>query len=361
LGVYDPTTGVDMLFLPETKVLTTGDEVVATPRPMSGPISLVTQSGAFGVAVLDYMAGEQLGLSKFVSFGNKIDVEEPEMLEYMLHDEKTQVVLLYAESIEAGRDFMKIAREVTRVKPIVALKSGKTEAGARAALSHTGAIAGSDRIYDSVFAQVGVIRVRDMEEFLDVGEALASQPPAQGNNVAVITSAGGPGIMAVDECESKGINVNKFSKETTSKFEELKKTGKIPSFATNFNPLDLTGSATSEMFELGAKILLEDPEVYGILLFGLHHSPAMQEDYVDRISNLSKNYIKPIIACDIGETEMAIYIRRRLDKLGIPAYSTPEDAARAMAALVHYGLYLKKNGYLEEYLSNWARRKHGST
>jgi acyl-CoA synthetase (NDP forming) len=361
LGVYDPTSGVDMLFLPETKVLTTGDEVVATPRPMSGPISLVTQSGAFGVAVLDYMAGEQLGLSKFVSFGNKIDVEEPEMLEYMLHDEKTRVILLYAESIEAGRDFMKIAREVTRVKPIVALKSGKTEAGARAALSHTGAIAGSDRIYDSVFAQVGVIRVRDMEEFLDVGEALSSQPPAQGNNVAVITSAGGPGIMAVDECQSKGINVNKFSDATMSKFEELKKAGKLPSFATNFNPLDLTGSATSEMFELGAKILLEDPEVYGILLFGLHHSPAMQEDYVDRISNLSKNYIKPIIACDIGETEMAIYIRRRLDKLGIPAYSSPEDAARAMAALVHYGLYLKKNGYLEEYLTNWAKRKHGST
>jgi acyl-CoA synthetase (NDP forming) len=361
LGVYDPTTGVDMLFLPETKVLTTGDEVVATPRPMSGPISLVTQSGAFGVAVLDYMAGEQLGLSKFVSFGNKIDVQEPEMLEYLLHDEKTRVVLLYAESIEAGRDFMKIAKQVTRVKPIVALKSGKTEAGARAALSHTGAIAGSDKIYDSVFAQVGVIRARDMEEFLDIGEALAAQPPAQGNNVAVITSAGGPGIMAVDECEAKGINVNKFSEETMGKFEELKKTGKIPSFATNFNPLDLTGSATTEMFELGTKILLEDPEVYGILLFGLHHSPAMQEDYVDRIYNLSKDYIKPIIACDIGETEMALYIRRRFDKLGIPAYSSPEDAARAMAAMVHYGLYLKKNGYLEEYLSNWTKRKHGST
>jgi acyl-CoA synthetase (NDP forming) len=358
LGVYDPTTGVDMLFLPETKVLTTGDEVVATPRPMSGPISLVTQSGAFGVAVLDYMAGEQLGLSKFVSFGNKIDVEEPEMLEYLLHDEKTRVVLLYAESIEAGRDFMKIAKQVTRVKPIVALKSGKTEAGARAALSHTGAIAGSDKIYDSVFAQVGVIRARDMEEFLDVGEVLAAQPPAQGNNVAVITSAGGPGIMAVDECEARGVNVNKFSDETISKLEDLKKTGKIPSFAANFNPLDLTGSATTEMFELGTKILLDDPDVYGILLFGLHHSPAMQEDYVDRIFDLAKNYSKPIIACDIGETEMAIYIRRRFDKLGIPAYSSPEDAARAMAALVHYGDYLKKNGYLEEYLENWAKHRH---
>jgi acyl-CoA synthetase (NDP forming) len=304
------------------------------------------------------MAGEQLGLSKFVSFGNKIDVEEPEVLKYLLHDEKTRVILLYAESIEAGREFMQVAREVTRVKPVVALKSGKTEAGARAALSHTGAIAGSDKIYDSVFAQVGVIRAIEMEEFLDVGEALAAQPPASGNNVALITSAGGPAIMAVDECESKGIQVKKFSDETIQKLEELKKSGKIPSFATNFNPLDLTGSATSEMFELGTKILLEDPEIYGVLVFGLHHSPAMQEDYVDRIFNLSKNYLKPIVACDIGETEMAIYIRRRFDKLGIPAYSSPEDAARAMAALVNYGLYLKKNGYLQEYLDNWTKYKH---
>jgi len=358
LGVYDSGTGVDMLFLPETKVLTTGDEVVATPRPMSGPIAIVTQSGAFGVAALDYLAGQQLGLSKFVSFGNKIDVDEPEMLQYLLHDEKTRVILLYAESIEAGREFMDVAKEVTAVKPIVALKSGRTEAGARAALSHTGAIAGSDRIYDSVFMQVGVVRVRDMEEFFDVGQALAFQPPAAGNNVAVITSAGGPAIMAVDECESKGIDVKRFSDETTGKFEELKEKGEIPSFATNLNPLDLTGSVTSHMFELGTKILLDDPEVYGLIVIGLHQAPALQEDYVDRIANLARNYAKPIVACDIGETEMAIYVRRRFDKLGIPAYRSPEDAARAMAALVNYGLYLKKNGYFQQYLNNWAKYKY---
>jgi len=356
LGVYDSSTGVDMLFLPETKVLTTGDEVVATPRPMSGPIAVVTQSGAFGVAVLDYMAGEQMGLSKFVSFGNKIDVEEPEMLLYLLYDERTRVILLYAESIDAGREFMEVAREVTKYKPIVALKSGKTEAGARAALSHTGAIAGSDKIYDSVFMQAGVLRVRDMEEFLDVGEALPFQPPAEGNNVAIVTSAGGPAILAIDECVSRGVNVKRFSEETVQKFEMLKKTGKLPSFATNFSPLDLTGSATSEMFEIGTKILLEDPEIYGVMVFGFHHAPAMQEDYVDRIVNLSKNYLKPIVACDIGETEMAIHIRRRFDKQGIPAYSSPEDAARAMAALVHYGSYLKKNGFLEGYLERFRKK-----
>jgi acyl-CoA synthetase (NDP forming) len=323
---------------------------------MLGPIAVVTQSGAFGVAVLDYMAGQQLGLSKFVSFGNKIDVKEPEILKFLLQDDKTRVILLYAEGIEAGREFMEVAQEVTKEKPIVALKSGKTDAGARAALSHTGAIAGSDRIYDGVFMQVGVLRARDMEEFLDVGQALAFQPPAASNNVAIITSAGGPAIMASDECESRGINVRRFSDETIRQFEQLKKTGKLPSFAADLNPLDLTGSATSEMFELGTKILLEDPEICGIIVLGLHHMPALQEDYVDRIANLSRSYDKPIVACDIGETEMAIYIRDRFDKLGIPAYSSPEDTARAMAALVNYGLYLKKIGCFEDYLEKFKKK-----
>jgi acetyl coenzyme A synthetase (ADP forming)-like protein len=357
LGVYDSSTGVDMLFLPETKVLTTGDEVVATPRPMPGPIAIVTQSGAFGVAALDYLAGRQLGLSKFVSFGNKIDVDESEMLEYLLQDEQTRVILLYAESIEAGRKFMKVAEKVTKEKPIVALKSGRTEAGIRAALSHTGAIAGLDRIYDSVFAQVGVIRAKDMEEFFDVGKALAFQPPATGRNVAIITSAGGPAIMAADECESRGIRVKRFSDQTIEKFEALKRAGKIPSFATNLNPLDLTGSVTSDMFVEGVKILLEDPEIHSIIVIGLHHAPALQEDFVDRIANVARNYTKPVVACDIGETEMALYIRSRFDKQGIPAYPSPEDAARAVVALVKYGQYLRKAGCFERYMEKFKTDK----
>jgi len=353
LGVYDSQTGVDMLFLPETKILTTGDEVVATPRPMSGHIAIVTQSGAFGAAALDYLTGKQLGVSKFVSFGNKCDVDESEMLSYLLHDERTRVILFYAESIDAGRDFMEVAKDVTQRKPIIALKSGKTEAGARAAVSHTGAMAGSDKIYDSVFMQVGIMRARDMEEFFDMGKALAFQPPAAGKNVAVITDAGGPGIMAVDECVAGGLNVQKLSNESIQKFEELKREGKIPLFATNLNPVDLTGSATSEMFEYGTKILLEDSDIHGIIVLGLHHLPALQEDFVDLVANLSKNYTKPVVACDIGETEMALHIRSRFDKLGLPAYFSPEDAARAMVALVNYGLYLKKCGRFQEYLATF--------
>lgn len=360
LGVYDSKTGVDMLFLPETKTLITGDEVVATPRPMAGPIAIVTQSGAFGAAALDYLSGKQMGVSKFVSFGNKADVTASEMLAYLLHDPKTQVILFYAESIDNGREFMEVARKVTPKKPIVALKVGRSEAGARAAASHTGSIAGSDKIYSSAFKQVGVLRANDLEEFFDMGKALAFQPPVAGKNVAIITDAGGPGIMAVDECVAQGLNVKKFSEETIAKFEKLKQEGKIPRFATNLNPVDLTGSVTSEMFEEGTRILFEDPEIDGIIVLGLHHLPALQEDFVDRVAELSKKYTKSVVACDVGETEMALHIRSRFDKLGIPAYFSPEDAARGMAALVNYGMYLKKCGQFDQYFESFMKRKNMS-
>ena len=357
LGVYDSSTGVDMLFLPETKILTTGEEVVATPRPMRGNIAIVTQSGAFGVAALDYLAGRQIGVSKFVSFGNKSDVDEAEMLHYLYYDEETKVILLYVEDIKNGKAFIEAASKVTRKKPVIALKAGKTEAGARAAASHTGAMAGSDQIYNAAFAQTGVLRVRDMEEFFDAAKALVMQPPAAGKNVAIITDAGGPGILAADECETQGLVVKRFSEKTLKKFEKLKREGKLPKFATNLNPVDVTGSATSEMFEVATDIVFQDPEVHGILLLGLHHTPALQEDYIDRVARVASKYEKPIVACDIGETEMALHTRSRFEKLGIPAYSSPEDAARAMSALAKYGLYLKKKGYFKEYLRNFFKEK----
>jgi acyl-CoA synthetase (NDP forming) len=355
LGVYDSQTGVDMLFLPETKTLTTGDEVVATPRPMAGPIAVVTQSGAFGAAALDYLSGKEMGVSKFVSFGNKADVTASEMLTYLLYDNLTRVILFYSESIDNGREFMEVAKEVTQKKPIIALKVGKSEAGARAAASHTGSIAGSDRIYTAAFHQTGVLRARDFEDFFDMGKALAFQPPATGKNVAIITDAGGPGIMCVDECVSLGLNVKRFSDETIGKFEKLKQEGRIPRFATNLNPVDLTGSVTSEMFEEGTRILFEDPEIEGIIILGLHHLPALQEDFVDRVAKLRRNYNKPVVACDVGETEMALHIRSRFDKLGIPSYYSPEDAARGMASLVNYGLYLKKCGQFNQYIESFSK------
>ena len=344
-----------MLFLPETKVLSTGDEVIATPRPFPGRIAIVTQSGAFGVAALDYLTGRQIGVSKFVSFGNKCDIKEAEVLHYLLHDDETTVILMYTEDIKGGRDFIDIARKVTQKKPVIAFKSGRTAEGARAAASHTGALAGSDKIYDAVFHQTGIVRAKDMEEFFDMGKALAMQPPAKGKNVAIITDAGGPGIMAVDECELKGLNVMRLSARTMQKFEKLKDEGKLPKFASVLNPVDITGSGTDAMFESVTRILFDDADICGIILLGLHHIPAIQEEYIDKVAYIACRTDKPIVACDIGETEMAIRTRSRFDKLGIPSYSSPEDAARAMSALVEYGHYLEKKGAFDDYMQTFLR------
>ncbi len=360
LGVFDSYTGVDTLFLPETKVLDTGEVMVATPRPMQGNMAMVSQSGAFGAAALDYLTGRQMGISKFVSFGNKSDVGEAEMLYYLGQDEKTRAILLYVESIEKGRDFMDVAKEVTKSKPIVALKSGRTKAGARAAASHTGAMSGTSAIYDAAFSQVGVVKSYNMVQFFNVGKALAFQPPAKGRNIAILTDAGGPGVMAADECEFRGINVKIFTDETINKLEKLKEKGMIPPFSQVRNPIDLTGSATSEMFEKAMDIITADEEIHGVIAIGIHHLPAIHEDFVDRVWQVSSKTTKPIVACDIGETEMALHIRSKFEKLGIPAYPAPEDTAQAMAALISYGEYLQNSrhfdGYLEKFLASKEKK-----
>jgi acyl-CoA synthetase (NDP forming) len=355
LGVYYSKTGIDTLFLPETKVLTTGEEVVATPRPMPGNIAMITQSGAFGVAALDYLTGRQMGVSKFVSFGNKCDVTESDILHYLLHDKETKVILVYLEDITAGREFLKIAKKVTVKKPVVIIKSGRSAAGARAAASHTGAIAGSDKIYAAAFEQGGVIRARDMEEFFDIGKALAMQPPAMGKNIGILTDAGGPGVMTVDECEALGLTVERFSEATLKKFQELKDQNIILKIAATSNPVDLTGSVIDDMFVMAADLMFQDPTINGIILLGLHHMPGLREVYIDGIAKVAENYNKPIVMCDIGETEMALYTRARFDKLGVPSFESPEDAARAMKALVTYGSYLKKSGCAGEYMETFKK------
>jgi acyl-CoA synthetase (NDP forming) len=355
LGVFYQKTGIDTLFLPETKVLTTGEDVVATPRPLPGNIAMVTQSGAFGVAALDYLTGRQMGVSKFVSFGNKSDVSESDILHYLLYDDETKVILLYLEDVKFGREFLEIAKKVTVKKPVVVIKSGRSAAGARAAASHTGAIAGSDKIYDAAFEQGGVIRANDMEEFFDIGKALAMQPPATGTNIGILTDAGGPGVMTVDELEKLGLTVNHFSEETDSKFQELKDKDIILKIAATHNPVDLTGSVTDDMFVTAADIMFKDPQIYGIILLGLHHMPGLREKYIDGIVQISHKYNKPIVMCDIGETEMALYTRSRFDRLCVPSFGSPEDAARSMKALVWYGEYLKRNGCSDEYIANFKK------
>ncbi len=342
LGIYDPYSGMDTLFLPEVKMLSTGREVVATPRPLPGQISLISQSGAFGVAALDYMAGNMMGVRSFVSLGNRCDVDEHELLPFFQEDERTKVVLLYLEGLKDGREFMDAAKKFTRSKPVVALKSGRTEAGARAAASHTAALAGVDKIYDAAFNQSGIVRAQTLEEFFDMGRALQLQPPATGNRIAILTNAGGPGIITADTCVESGLRVDRLSESVLKKLEEMRKRGELLAIMTGANPVDLSGQGTSEMFAKVLRVLMDDTEVDCVIVMAFHHAPPILDDAVKAIADTHKGYLKPLVACDIGGTEMAEEFRARFEKYGIPAYETPERAARAMFALVRYGRYVTR-------------------
>jgi acyl-CoA synthetase (NDP forming) len=341
LGIYDPYTGMDTLFLPEVKMLSTGREVVATPRPLRGYISLVSQSGAFGVAALDYMAGKMMGVRTFVSLGNRADVDEHELLDFFREDEKTKVLLLYVEGLGSGRAFLDAARRFTRSKPIVALKSGRTEAGARAAVSHTAALAGVDEIYDAAFTQTGIVRAQTMEEYFDMARGLQLQQPAPGNRVAILTNAGGPGIIAADTCAQSGLRVDRLSENALEKLAAMKARGELLQISTGSNPIDLSGQGTSEMFAKVLRTLMDDPEIDSAVVMAFHQAPPILDDAVQAIAETHEGYTKPIVACDIGGTEMAQEFRTRFEKYGIPAYETPERAARAMYALAKYGQYLR--------------------
>lgn len=344
LGIYDAYTGIDTLFLPETKFLSDGREMIATPRPRPGSISFLTQSGAFGAAALDYMAGHGMGIRGFVSYGNRCDVTEDELLEYFANDHKTKVILMYVEGLAKGRDFLEKAKEATKKKPVVALKSGKTEAGTRAAASHTAALAGMEQIYDGAFKQVGIIRVRNVEELFDFGRALVLQPPSYTRNVAVLTNAGGPGIIATDALEESGLEVHKFPERIMSKLSDFRSKKLLLPVLTGYNPLDLSAEATSEMFALAISTILDDPEIGGLVLIMLHHAPTILDDAADKVAKTVPKYGKPVTVCDMGGTEMAETMRMAFEKRGIPSYSVPERAARALWALTYYGTYLRDHG-----------------
>ncbi len=335
VGVVVPDHGVDTMFLPVSKEFE-GRPLESLPRPAPGSISLISQSGAFGVACLDYMYGENIGLAKFVSYGNKADVDEVELMEYLGNDDQTKVILMYSESIDRGREFLEIARRITQRKPIVVLKAGRTSAGSRAASSHTAAIAGSDRIYEAAFKQAGILRADDMEHMFDMAKALVTQPPAGGPRIAILTDGGGVGVMTADAVEMCGLQAPRTSEESERKLRKLMEAGVVPPIAAIHNPIDLTGSATNESFVESLRVLVDDPQVDGIIMLALHHVPGVTGELPSKIAAVDMKG-KPIVMVDVGEGSYAREFRRRFEQLGIPAYPEPERAVRAMKALVDYG------------------------
>ncbi|MEM1746815.1 MAG: CoA-binding protein [Sulfolobales archaeon] len=346
VGVYVPKTGMNTLFLSKER----------QGYPTHGFIAFASQSGAFGSAVLDWAAMRGIGISKFVSYGNKADVDEVDVLLYLKNDEDTRVITLYIEGIENGAEFFKVLGEVTKYKPVVVLKSGRTEAGARAASSHTGSLAGSDSIYDAVFKQSGAIRAYSMEELFDLAMGLAMQPPAAGERVVVLTVGGGSGVMATDALSELGLKVPKLSDSTVSKLRKI-----LLPFASPYNPVDVTGSAVDEHLVEAIDILLTSEDQIDAVMWLPYYmvpgiTPELNKKFLERVKKVFRetNRVVPIVGVATGGSYTAIYAKEA-ESMGIPMYVSPERAAKVIKALVDYGRWLKRTGYFDYHIEKFRR------
>jgi acetyl coenzyme A synthetase (ADP forming)-like protein len=328
LGTFSPKSNIDTLFLPSN----------TTPRPGIGSIAFITQSGSVGGAVLSFAYNDGIGISRFISFGNAADIDEGDIIDYLEDDKETTVTGLYLESVNRGRKFIDICRRATKVKPFVVIKAGRSEAGTRAVSSHTGSLAGTDRIYDAAFEAAGAIRVKTIGEFFDVALALSSQPPAKGDRIAIITSGGGFGIMTLDALADYDLMAPELSKELQKKLH-----AKLPYYYSVKNPVDLTGSATAEQFGFALNTLLDSNEVDGIILIPLFMTPLLDADRVSQlITEASNQRKKPVLVVSVPANKE---IRDRMQALrlaGVPAYHLPLFGARGMSSLVRYGEILRR-------------------
>jgi acetate---CoA ligase (ADP-forming) len=305
--------------------------------PPAGPVSFMSQSGAMGVTILDYAAEYGIGVHHFVSVGNKADVSGNDLIQYWADDPATRVILMYLENFGNPRHFTRIAREVTKVKPIIAVKAGRTAAGARAASSHTGALAGLDSATDALLAQCGVIRVDTVGELFDLAMAFGHLPVPEGNRVAVVTNAGGPGIIITDACEARGLSVAELSEETQARLREH-----LPEEASVRNPVDMIASATPESYRIALEAVLSDPNIDAAIAAFVPPLRVRQQDVARSIVAAREAHPgKPMLAVLMGRAGLPEG-RADLRDAGIPAYIFPESAARSLAAMYRYGEWVKR-------------------
>lgn len=308
----------------------------APSQPLRGRISFMSQSGALGAAILDHADNIKVGFAKFVSLGNKTDVSGNDLLMAWEDDPDTETILMYIESFGNPRNFVRIARSVTRKKPIIALKSGRTEAGAAAAASHTGALAGLDEATDALFEQCGVIRVGSIEELFDIAIAFANQPLPKGDRIAILTNAGGPAIMTVDALVGAGLELAEFSDRTKRKLREY-----LPEEASIRNPVDMIAAAGPKEYTMSMKAILADRGVDALITIFVPPIVTKEIEIAHSIVEASKKYNKPVLSCFLGRTEDSpgfVYLTDH----NIPSYLFPESAVKSLTAMIAYSAYLRR-------------------
>jgi len=300
----------------------------APARPPAGPVGFISQSGAMGASILDYAESLGIGISMFVSSGNKADVSGNDLIDFWYDDPNTQVVLLYLESFGNPGKFVELGRKMTRRKPICVVKSGRTGAGARAAASHTGALAGTELATDAIITQAGGLRAQTVDELFDLAMAFSNQPLPAGNRVAIVTNAGGPGIIAADACEANGLNVVHLAAETEDKLRS-----RLPEEASVKNPVDLIASATADNYEFALNCVFEDPNVDAAIAAFVPPLGIHTEDVAQAIVRVNAKFPdKPLLAVLMGRQGLPAGLAQ-LHDAQIPAYIFPESAARALAAM----------------------------
>jgi len=311
----------------------------ARRMPLKGKMAFISQSGAICTSILDLSIKEQFGFSYFISLGSMLDVDFGDIIDYLGGDPEVSSIVMYIEGLSRFRNFMSAARAVSRVKPIIALKSGRTLAGARAAVSHTGSMAGEDAVYDAAFRRAGIVRVKTFEELFDCSELLAKQPRPKGSGLAIITNAGGPGVMAADALSDYGVEPAGLLPETAQKLEAI-----LPSYWNCGNPIDILGDAAAKRYKQVVEICLNAREINGLLIM---LSPVAQVDSADiaeSIISVLEGKKFPVITSWIGGIDVEAG-RKIFNKAGIPTFDTPERAVRAFMDL---DLYVKNIELLQE-------------
>jgi acetyl coenzyme A synthetase (ADP forming)-like protein len=308
----------------------------AALMPDAGEIAFMSQSGAMCTAILDWSKPQGIGFSRFVSLGNKADVDEVALLRAWNADPHSKVILAYLEGITDGPGFIAAAREVTRNTPVVAIKSGTTAAGTRAASSHTGSLAGSEAAYTAAFDQSGILRAHTMNELFDLALLFAYQPLIKGNRLAIVTNAGGPGIITTDAVERSGMAMAQFTPETHERLQR-----ELPPTANVFNPIDIIGDARSDRYRIGIDAALKDPNVDGVIVLLTPQAQSDLVETVDVIAELAGQHEKPVVTSFMGGYSLGPAVER-LTEYRIPNYTFPERAVQSLGSAYRHALHTQK-------------------
>ncbi len=308
---------------------------LAGAMPLPGKTAFISQSGSIYTAILDLSLREKMGFSHFVSLGSMLDVDFADLIDYLGWDFRVGAIVLYLESLSRFRPFMSAARAVSRIKPIIAFKGGRSPAGAVAAASHTGALTGEDDVYEAAFKRAGILRVRTFEELFDCAELVAKSPRSAGPRLAILTNAGGPGVLAVDALADHGVAPAALSEETIGRLDAV-----LPPYWSRANPVDILANATPERYCQAARILMAAKEADGLLILLAPNALCRPSAVAGILTELFKSSQRPVFTTWIGGPAVEEG-RRIFDEAGIPTFDTPERAVRAFMDLRHYGRALE--------------------